>query len=1270
MRNVAIFVSSTFADMQSERDIIREKIAPEVEDRLRSYGLNAEFIDLRWGIDTKGASEEEASAKIMRSCFDEIKRTEPYFVVLLGERYGWVPPYDEIYPALEVEGLENAPEFKDKSVTEIEIAFAREYYSRKDKCIFYFRSPVDYGEDVAAREAQVSSGKEAEKLCALKETIAEKYPRQVRHYDASWDVSRQEIVGLEKFEGALLEDILGTIIDECDVGNSDLDEIGESLNIQRSFVEREAENFSGRNIALDVLRNFVESDNKALLLLGNSGCGKTAILAKFAKEEQLKGIRVVSFFAGISRYASSAEFMLKMLTSDLARMLGENTYNLNDAVESELLCDLFYKFCNSLAAETKIVLIIDAVNQLVRTDLMQKFKWLNLYRLSNNVKIIFSCTTDYYQLRYLSALCDNTYKLDYFSRDDIKTISRQFFAMRHKEINDEILKAITRKGMMKNPCRQPIYLLMLLQELNNIGAEDFREIARRKARGEKGDAAIVGYLRDLVHRSPLRLGKKLDRLLVATRAKIGGNVCDVFVSSIAFSSRGLTEKVMEKICTGLNLKYDVATFSYFRKLFRSNLLQREDGAWDFNHSLVKEHFFNKFRNTSIGNVVIDVVWRVITELDAESATKEREFIRFAALSGHTDELGTFLRGKNGSMHPVVLSEFQDRRISLNSWRGFFSARGQTGEASREFLLYAMNLYALEQSVCERLVCFALNSLYEEYDDALQCTDKVCSLYIALGKRAYAGGYYSYALDCYRMVEAICKKNPNQRALSLADVYELMASCHYAKGSIFERGYCIRKACDVLSAEIFDGNDRATTKLADIYFSEICRSIDSAFSNKTKITKKLTALADIEKQDCVSDDVRRHVFKLLLQLYADLGSKFEISPKIIQQIVEMFGDEVDERKVEIAFRLSDYYSLRDRAVSNEYLEIAEKLAISQLAKSESLEMLKLYDEILDAQECRPQLHSDTTKRLLQERVNNLKKIVAHTQDYVYVERYISEAKILKRMYGIQPDSVGEMKKLRTRLVKSGSTELQKLTEKMFRLTWLIILSFYFVLPQIPFAYMGTTVVQLFGSNTIQPSIYLIYCNYLSAVMQGTINTALCLSLYGIMCLLMRGVGFSTKYTWWRRTCLHIGLFIVAFVTYYLMWQRFVAELTFHNSFFPRQAAYTLMIGAGFLLLMEICVEFAYSLGRERKKYPYRRLYRESVMGLPARLCDYSIRLGVLAFTVAIYYCAKLCGVKGTEFMVLPQREFWVIVALIAVVIALKVFRDIIAAIRWRKYGKSV
>ncbi|MBQ3301172.1 MAG: DUF4062 domain-containing protein, partial [Eggerthellaceae bacterium] len=47
-----IFVSSTFKDMQNERDALRNITAPIVNATAALYGERISFCDLRWGVDT------------------------------------------------------------------------------------------------------------------------------------------------------------------------------------------------------------------------------------------------------------------------------------------------------------------------------------------------------------------------------------------------------------------------------------------------------------------------------------------------------------------------------------------------------------------------------------------------------------------------------------------------------------------------------------------------------------------------------------------------------------------------------------------------------------------------------------------------------------------------------------------------------------------------------------------------------------------------------------------------------------------------------------------------------------------------------------------------------------------------------------------------------------------------------------------------------------------------------------------------------------------
>ena len=92
-----VFVSSTFKDMQYERDAIREITAPILNDEARKHGDEFDFCDLRWGIDTSGTDTtksekiEESNLKVLNVCLDEIDRCKPPMIVILGYRYGWMP---------------------------------------------------------------------------------------------------------------------------------------------------------------------------------------------------------------------------------------------------------------------------------------------------------------------------------------------------------------------------------------------------------------------------------------------------------------------------------------------------------------------------------------------------------------------------------------------------------------------------------------------------------------------------------------------------------------------------------------------------------------------------------------------------------------------------------------------------------------------------------------------------------------------------------------------------------------------------------------------------------------------------------------------------------------------------------------------------------------------------------------------------------------------------------------------------------------------------
>ncbi len=136
-RSIRIFVSSTFKDMIEDRNALMTHCWPELRKFCRERIVELVEVDMRWGISEQQSERKET----LKLCLDEIKACRPFFIGLLGERYGWVPDDEAFTPDLKeeqpwVEGL------KDKSVTELEILHGvLRDPDMAERSFFFFRDP-------------------------------------------------------------------------------------------------------------------------------------------------------------------------------------------------------------------------------------------------------------------------------------------------------------------------------------------------------------------------------------------------------------------------------------------------------------------------------------------------------------------------------------------------------------------------------------------------------------------------------------------------------------------------------------------------------------------------------------------------------------------------------------------------------------------------------------------------------------------------------------------------------------------------------------------------------------------------------------------------------------------------------------------------------------------------------------------------------------------------------------------------------------------------
>src|SRR4051794_31708763 len=142
-KTVRVFISSTFRDMHAERDHLIKVTFPKVRQWCEERRLHLVDIDLRWGV-TKEQADNGAAIEI---CLKEIDGSRPFFLCILGNRYGWVPdelPPEELYA---FHGLQAQTHL---SITHLEIQHAAlapiptkdgKTATRCQQAFFYFRDP-------------------------------------------------------------------------------------------------------------------------------------------------------------------------------------------------------------------------------------------------------------------------------------------------------------------------------------------------------------------------------------------------------------------------------------------------------------------------------------------------------------------------------------------------------------------------------------------------------------------------------------------------------------------------------------------------------------------------------------------------------------------------------------------------------------------------------------------------------------------------------------------------------------------------------------------------------------------------------------------------------------------------------------------------------------------------------------------------------------------------------------------------------------------------
>jgi hypothetical protein len=264
IRSVRLFLSSTFLDMQEEREELIRRVFPGLRERCEVCGVNWGEVDLRWGV-TEDESREGLALPI---CLAEIDECRPFFLAVLGQRYGWVPEVIDPEVVARYPWLSGV---SGRSVTELEIRHGA-LNDGSPAALFYFRDPawLDRLPASVDRAQFESADPEAKRrLAALKAAIvAAGY--LVRVYRDPREL------------GPLVRDDMTRLLDQF-LPAVPPDDAERDAAAQKALTGRLAAGHVGREGELRRLDHHANMEGApvGLLVTGAPGAGKSSLLAKW-----------------------------------------------------------------------------------------------------------------------------------------------------------------------------------------------------------------------------------------------------------------------------------------------------------------------------------------------------------------------------------------------------------------------------------------------------------------------------------------------------------------------------------------------------------------------------------------------------------------------------------------------------------------------------------------------------------------------------------------------------------------------------------------------------------------------------------------------------------------------------------------------------------------------------------------------------------------------------------------------------------------------------
>lgn len=572
--------------MHEERDILREYVFPALEERLRERQHHLEVTDLRWGIFTEGAANEaERETRILSVCLTELERSRPFFLALLGDRYGWVPPEGLIERTVSEKGLK--VDGTGKSITELEIEIGAINPPLPTRPLIYIRHGLPTDEltpEVAARYSDAAAGRpdHAAKLSDLKKRLGDALPERVRSYHVGWDAESQRVVSLEEFGRTVLEDLWREIADETDAYRAAAPVTPEEEDRAHlaSFVEHHTRNFVGRVELIErLVGGAVGGESGAVAVVGPPGSGKSALFAQLHRIFERRGDAILlAHSAAVGPRGASVDAMVLRFIKEVAAGLGLSGELSADA-GGDKIDRTFAEHLGLACQSAPVVLLIDAIEQFEESQRARYVLWLPRHLPPNFRLIVTGQPCD-----AIDILVDRPYtegiELPGLDAEEAGQVVQNICHQYRRELTPQILSALLSNRLAGGAPSygNPLWLTLATEQLNLVRSDDYL----RAARAEAADAEkrLTAMLSEMAAGFPPEVTSLCRHMLAYLEDIYGASRVSAFSSVLALRQHGWRDLDLRALLPAVdNFAWAELDIARMRRAFRGQLRYRFNEAY-------------------------------------------------------------------------------------------------------------------------------------------------------------------------------------------------------------------------------------------------------------------------------------------------------------------------------------------------------------------------------------------------------------------------------------------------------------------------------------------------------------------------------------------------------------------------------------------------------------------------------------------------------------------------------------------------------------------